>query len=348
MGKRLYIILTIISVLFMSCSKKGIIPKDVMEDIYYDMYLTDSYIRYQVIPVNPPDSTLIYEPIFNKYGYTTSDYLTSNRYYLRDPENYRKILVEVKKRLEEKDAYLTKLIAYTKQLDTFTRHIDSIAILGAPDLKANAPERALNFILYTRYHIKEKPEAPGLVICRTATAKETDIKADSAIIARLTEEFIKADSIMKEDMVRDIIIKDTSAEENLRVQYLTERFRQEDSVMISQLMDKEDRSERMKVIRDSVLNMFPDNLFIMFGDPLDAGYDCGYFVKGMTVEKQIRENKKNSLRAESIRKEEETRKWMMQKIKGNEENKRDRTKEKSDRREKNKLQPALYNIITPD
>lgn len=348
MGKRLYIILTITSFLFISCGKKGIIPKDVMEDIYYDMYLTDSYIRYQVIPINPPDSTLIYEPIFNKYGYTTSDYLTSNRYYLQNPENYRKILLGVKKRLEEKDAYLTELIEYTKQLDTFTRHIDSIAILGAPDLKANAPERALNFILYTRYHIKEKPEAPGLVICRTVPVKERDIKADSAIVARLTEEFIKADSIMKEKMARDIIIKDTSAEENLRILYLTERFIQEDSIMMAALMDKDDMSEKTEMLKDSVLMQFPDNLFIMFGAPLNAGYDCGYFVKGMTIEKQIRENQKNRLRAESIRKEEETRKWMIQKAKENKENKQNKPKEKSDRREKNKFQPAFYNIITPD
>lgn len=51
-----------------------------------------------------PDTTLYYEPVFNKYGYTTDDYLHSVDYYISDPERFSRILDKSVKILEEKQA----------------------------------------------------------------------------------------------------------------------------------------------------------------------------------------------------------------------------------------------------
>ena len=38
------------------------------------------------------DTSLVYEPIFEKFGYTTEDYRASVEHYMNDPERYSKIL----------------------------------------------------------------------------------------------------------------------------------------------------------------------------------------------------------------------------------------------------------------
>ena len=40
------------------------------------------------------DTSLVYEPILNKYGYTTEDYVRSVDVYMDDPERYSRILRE--------------------------------------------------------------------------------------------------------------------------------------------------------------------------------------------------------------------------------------------------------------
>ena len=55
------------------------------------------------------DTSLVYEPIFNSYGYTTEDYRASVGYYMKDPERYSRILRSTTEILEGKIATLQEL-----------------------------------------------------------------------------------------------------------------------------------------------------------------------------------------------------------------------------------------------
>ena len=68
-----------------SCSKEpGVIPKRQMEKIYHDMFLVDQWVMESEDRRRQADTSWLYEPIFEKYGYTVEDYRTSVNFYLSD------------------------------------------------------------------------------------------------------------------------------------------------------------------------------------------------------------------------------------------------------------------------
>ena len=82
--------LHIVLVLLLAAACKGprVIPKDTLADIYTDMFIADQKVRDLGIPRVQMDTMLVYEAVFEKYGYDTDDYLHTVRYYLKDPERF--------------------------------------------------------------------------------------------------------------------------------------------------------------------------------------------------------------------------------------------------------------------
>jgi len=69
-----------------------IIPRSTMSKIYADMLMTDQWISANRGTNRQADTSLVYEPIFNEYGYTSDDFRASRAYYLKDAERYSRIL----------------------------------------------------------------------------------------------------------------------------------------------------------------------------------------------------------------------------------------------------------------
>ena len=114
MKRILHIVLVLVAVA--ACQGPRVIPKDTLTDIYVDMFLADQQVREEGLSHNQMDTLLVYEAVFNKYGYDTDDYQYSVRHYLRDPERFAKIFEEVTKRLSAEVAALDKLIEYNDRL----------------------------------------------------------------------------------------------------------------------------------------------------------------------------------------------------------------------------------------
>ena len=108
MKRLLHIVLVLVAAA--SCRGPRIIPKDTLTDIYEEMFLADRKVLDLNIPRPQMDTLLLYEAIFEKYGYDTDDYLYSMQLYLRDPERFAKVFEEVAKRLEKEIDDLDKLI----------------------------------------------------------------------------------------------------------------------------------------------------------------------------------------------------------------------------------------------
>jgi hypothetical protein len=111
----LHIVLVLVAVA--ACQNPRIIPKGTLTDIYEDMFLADQLVRERNLPQPQMDTLLVYEAVFNKYGYNTDDYLNSVRYYLKDPERFAKVFDEVNRRLEAKVKDLDRLIEFRQRLD---------------------------------------------------------------------------------------------------------------------------------------------------------------------------------------------------------------------------------------
>ena len=114
MKRFLHIVLVL--ALATACRNPRIIPKDTLTDIYVDMFLADQQVREDNLPHQQMDSLLVYEAVFEKYGYDTDDYLRSVEHYLHDPERFTKVFEEVTRRLEGEVKSLDKIIEYNSWL----------------------------------------------------------------------------------------------------------------------------------------------------------------------------------------------------------------------------------------
>ena len=87
-------IAAILTLFLTSCGgdRVKVIPRDELAQIYAEMMMTDQWI------INTPnvrliaDTSLVYEPILEKYGYDSDDYRKSVDVYMEDPERFARIL----------------------------------------------------------------------------------------------------------------------------------------------------------------------------------------------------------------------------------------------------------------
>ena len=77
-----------------SCAKNGtkVIPRGKLSRIYAEMLVTDQWIMATPGVRLIADTSLVYEPILEKYGYDSDDYRKSLDVYMDDPERFSRIL----------------------------------------------------------------------------------------------------------------------------------------------------------------------------------------------------------------------------------------------------------------
>ena len=106
-------ILPLMAVLFFaSCSSKDeaeIIPRAKMADIYMEMFMTDQWISDTPGMRMIADTSLVYEPILEKYGFDKFDYIHSVDFYMNDPERFARILRTCMDKLDKRIAVLQKM-----------------------------------------------------------------------------------------------------------------------------------------------------------------------------------------------------------------------------------------------
>lgn len=112
-----HIVLLLAVVAVAACRGPRVIPRAKMVDIYCDMFMADQQVREDDLPRTAMDSLLVYEAVFNKYGYDTDDYMHSLRHYLKDPERFAKVFEEAAARLE----------GQAKSLEPIIQHQDWVA-----------------------------------------------------------------------------------------------------------------------------------------------------------------------------------------------------------------------------
>lgn len=82
-----------------SCGPRYISRED-MEGIMYDILVQDQQIKHDHRLQSQADTSLVYEGIFESYGYSTDIFLSSLDYYLEDPTRLEKVMQRVGERLD--------------------------------------------------------------------------------------------------------------------------------------------------------------------------------------------------------------------------------------------------------
>ena len=124
--------IVLLAVTLVSCGKRVISRAD-MAEIYAEILLTDQWITSNPGQRHRADTSLVYAPILEKYGYTKEDYVRSVDKYMDDPERFSRILRTTGEILDErlkdlqlKKEELQKIEEFRKYLEQFVGdvHLD--------------------------------------------------------------------------------------------------------------------------------------------------------------------------------------------------------------------------------
>lgn len=76
-----------------SCNRDGaeVIPRNQLAQIYAEMLVTDQWVMSAPGARIIADTSLVYQPILEKYGYDIDDYMKTVDVYMNDPERFAKI-----------------------------------------------------------------------------------------------------------------------------------------------------------------------------------------------------------------------------------------------------------------
>lgn len=127
---RILILLAAAMFLASSCDKEGarVIPRSKLAKIYADMLVMDQWIQNKPGLRTIADTSLVYEPILEKYGYDSEDYQYSVEHYMNDPERYSRILRTTASILEKELGVLRKKQEEIKLQEKLQKEIEKFEI----------------------------------------------------------------------------------------------------------------------------------------------------------------------------------------------------------------------------
>ncbi len=105
------VLLLTLSATLAGCGHRGrVIPGKKLMKLYTEMYLADQWLRDNPDLRRAADTTLFFDPIFRRHGYTFEDFDRSVHYYLDRPEKYGKLLNKAADRIRKESAELQKVV----------------------------------------------------------------------------------------------------------------------------------------------------------------------------------------------------------------------------------------------
>lgn len=191
----LYIVVAaLLSFSAFSCRDRArVIPEKDMEKIYHDMFLTDQVLQKDNKIRRKADTMLVYEPVFRSYGYTTDDFRLSQEEYLKDPEEFGKLMKRVSDRLEKEGAQIGEQIEFEKWLHRYT-HLpkapaDSVLMELRGAVRPYPPED---------WHMVHPLPPPDSTLADTLAVPDSLAILDSLAAA---DSLARADSLAKVDCI---------------------------------------------------------------------------------------------------------------------------------------------------
>ena len=172
--RHIFIILTAALLCLSSCrEKESIIPKDIMSQIYYDIYMTDEAVDVNYRLRRMADTMRVYEPIFNRYGYTTEDYNRSVNFYMERPDKFEDVFEGTKTMLEKRKAELNSILEAEGKRPRLWSLVDSLELYTSEGIHAGMVYKYMRVLFF-------KPDS---------TIPESPV-IDSAFIERPVNQFL--------------------------------------------------------------------------------------------------------------------------------------------------------------
>ena len=191
----------------LACSqdKSTVIPRGKMSKIYAEMLVMDQWAVSKSDLRTIADTSLVYEPIFQKYGYDTEDYRKSVEHYMKDPERFSRILRATSEILEDRIVEIKEL----KRL-----YLRQVEISGfVTDFNIGEYFPYLSEEPYVHYYDSLSVQADSGYVYRLVSIERADtlydllrmiVPADSIVVDTLAIEVEKQDAAPVVKDVKDI------------------------------------------------------------------------------------------------------------------------------------------------
>ena len=189
-----------------SCRKDGaeVIPRKDMAEIYAEMLMTDQWILMTPSVRLIADTSLVYAPILERYGYDQDDYVRSVDHYMDDPERFSKIFRETGRILE---AYVAELEARQAELKRLEKlRLEAQKYRPDTDWKELYPERPVRNDIIMPDSLKMEMDSSGTYRLTFAECADTVYDGVVMILPAIdTSLNVKADSVaVKTDSVKPV------------------------------------------------------------------------------------------------------------------------------------------------
>lgn len=235
--------------LLSSCGRDEteVIPRGKLARIYAEMLMTDQWITSTSGVRLIADTSFVYQPILEKYGYDIEDYLLSVDHYMDDPERFARIFRTSGEIMEERLKELRKIQHRLDMLakipkirvdydpselapylsdEPYVKYYDSLAIeLDSAKMYYRLVDHETSDTTYEgiRMVIREAMPADSLMNLDSLAVADSLARVDSLAVA---DSLAKADSILKEKNRnvkqidgRLILPEDKDEKEVIRPQY---------------------------------------------------------------------------------------------------------------------------------
>ena len=200
----------LLSLIGCSCDSARIISRGDMAEIYAEMLMADQWVAEHSKTRKQADTSLVYEPIFQKYGYDTEDYRASVAHYMKDPERYSRILrstaeildaqiLELKelKKIEDRRKAIVPYkinpfrLYYVRSVDRLWEHGDSVSV----EVDSLVP------VLEMHLHVTGDTLYDGLnIIIKTdSLAVKDSIVALKDSVFKVEDKIVQKDTVVKKE-----------------------------------------------------------------------------------------------------------------------------------------------------
>lgn len=225
-------------ILSVSCRKdeEKVIPRAELSEIYAEMLMTDQWIMSTKGVRLIADTSLVYEPILEKYGYTTEDYVKTVDVYMDDPERFARILRSTSEILDKRLKHLRKEKRALEEMAAREKEIKKMADMLKSDFDPAEFFPYLNGEPYVHYYdsVSFEPDS-ALLIYRLVSIERSDTIYDRIRM------IVKSDTLS---------VCDSMPAADILVRPVTKIEPEDSEVSVKGPMKKMDREIRKMVVKD--------------------------------------------------------------------------------------------------
>ena len=220
---KILILLAAAVLLASSCggNKARVIPRSKMSKIYAEMFVMDQWVQNKPGLRMIADTSLVYEPILEKYGYDSEDYQYTVEYYMADPERFSRILRTTVSLLEKDLKALRKLQAEIQLHEKLQKEIEKFEITMFQFYDEFVTEDGLRNLsdsvdvvwdtTYNAHRFRRLPrtdtiyEGPRMIVRDTMAVNDSSAVADSLTVSDSLE--LKESAPKPKPVVSDTLLK---------------------------------------------------------------------------------------------------------------------------------------------